>query len=156
VKGTTVSERVLKLAGWTFICTNIPSELLTLEEGFVLMRTRWQIELVFKLWKSEGKIDEWRSEKPYRILCELYSKLVVMIIQHWILLTSWQYPDRSLFKSVKTIRKHAMNLAMAFSSGIKERLYEVLKTIARCLSSGCRINKRKTILHTYQLLLAVT
>jgi len=155
-KGTTVSERVLKLAGWTFICTNIPSELLTLEEGFVLMRTRWQIELIFKLWKSEGKIDEWRSEKPYRILCELYAKLVVMIIQHWILLTSWQYPDRSLFKSVKTIRKHAMSLAMAFSSGSKKQLTEVLKTIARCLSSGCRINKRKTILHTYQLLLTVT
>jgi hypothetical protein len=155
-KGTTVSERVLKLAGWTFICTNIPSELLTLEEGFVLMRTRWQIELIFKLWKSEGKIDEWRSEKPYRILCELYAKLVVMIIQHWILLTSWQYPDRSLFKSVKTIRKHAMSLAMAFSSGSKKQLTKVLKTIARCLSSGCRINKRKTILHTYQLLLAVT
>ena len=155
-KGTTLSERVLKLADWNVICTNIPPELLSVEEGFVLMRTRWQIELLFKLWKSEGKIDEWRSEKPYRILCELYSKLVVMIIQHWILLTSWQYPDRSLFKSVKTIRKHAMNLAMAFSSGIKERLIEVLKTIARCLSIGCRINKRKTILHTYQLLLAVT
>ena len=152
-KGTTLSERVLKLADWTFICTNMPSELLTLEEGFVLMRARWQIELIFKLWKSEGSIDEWRSEKPYRILCELYAKLVVMIIQHWILLTSWQYPDRSLFKSVKTIRKYAMNLAMAFSSGSKERLTEVLKTIARCLSSGCRINKRKTILHTYQLLL---
>lgn len=155
-KGTTVSERVLKLAGWTFICTNIPPELLALEEGFVLMRTRWQIELIFKLWKSEGKIDEWRSEKPFRILCELYAKLVVMIIQHWILLMSWQYPDRSLFKSVKTIRKHAMSLAMAFSSGSKKQLTKVLKTIARCLSIGCRINKRKTMLHTYQLLLAVT
>jgi len=152
-KGKAVSERVLKLANWVVICTNVSSELLTLEECFVLMRTRWQIELIFKLWKSEGRIDEWRSAKPFRILCELYAKLVVMVIQHWILLTGWQYPDRSLFKSVKTIRKHAMSLAVAFSSGIKERLIEVLKTIARCLSIGCRINKRKTILHTYQLLL---
>ena len=69
-KGTKLSERVLKSPDWSVICTNIPSELLTLEEGFVLMRTRWQIELVFKLWKSEGRIDEWRSEKPYRILCD--------------------------------------------------------------------------------------
>jgi len=155
-KGITLSERVLKLANWNVICTNIAPELLSVEEGFVLMRSRWQIELLYKLWKSEGSIDEWRSEKPWRILCELYAKLVVMVIQHWILFTSWQYPDRSLFKSVKTIRKHAIGLAMAFSSGIKERLIEVLKTIARCLSIGCRINKRKTIRHTYQLLLAVT
>jgi hypothetical protein len=152
-KQETPSIKVLRLAGWTVFCTNIPEELLTLKESLVLMRTRWQIELVFKLWKSEGKIDEWRSKKPYRILCELYAKLVVMIIQHWILLTSWQYPDRSFFKAVKTIRRHAMSLAIAFSSGSKERLHEALEVIARCLSSGCRINKRKTILNTYQLLL---
>ena len=89
-------------------------------------------------------------------LCELYAKLIVVIIQHWILLTSWQYPDRSLFKSVKAIRKHAMDLARAFASGTKEELLKVLETIARCLSCGCRINKRKTIQHTYQLLLGVT
>jgi len=152
-KGKAVSERVLKLADWVVICTNVSSELLTLEECFVLMRTRWQIELIFKLWKSEGRIDEWRSEKAWRILCELYAKLVVMVIQHWILLTGWQYPDRSLFKSVKTIRKHAMTLALAFASGSKKQLHKVLKTISDCLSVGCRINKRKTILHTYQLLL---
>jgi len=28
--------------------------------------------------------------------------------------------------------------------------------IARCLASGCRINKRKTTPHTYQLLLDLT
>lgn len=155
-KCETPSIKLLQLADWTVICTNIPSELLCLEEGLVLMRTRWQIELLFKLWKSEGHIDESRSEKPFRILCELYAKLIVVIIQHWILLTSWQYPDRSLVKSVKTIRKHAMNLAIAFASGVKEELLKALKTIVNCLSCGCRINKRKTILHTYQLLLGVT
>lgn len=152
-KRKTVSSKVLKLSNWTVFCTNIPSEVLSIEESIVLMRTRWQIELVFKLWKSEGRIDEWRSEKPWRIMCELYAKLLVMVIQHWILLTGWQYPDKSLFKSVKTIRKHAMSLAQAFASGIKEEVLKALEAIARCLSCGCRINKRKTILHTYQLLL---
>jgi hypothetical protein len=67
----------------------------------------------------------------------------------------WEYPDRSLFKAVKTIQRHAMNLACAFASGYVDRLYEALEIIRQCLSVGCRINKRKKKPHTYQLLLAI-
>ena len=154
-KGKPVSDKALELASWIVLCCNIPHEMLNLDEAFVLMRTRWQIELIFKLWKSHGCIDEWRTESPWRILCEVYAKLIVMLIQHWILLAGcWQYPNRSLFKAVKTIQKHAMNLACAFASGRAGRLYEALKTIQRCLSVGCRINKRRKNPSTYQLLLA--
>ena len=150
------SKKSLELASWTVLACNVSNEKLSLEEAFVLMRTRWQIELIFKLWKSCGLIDEWRTKNPWRILCEVYAKLIMIIIQHWILLAGcWQYPDRSLFKAVKTIQRHAMNLACAFASGSMERLLEVLKTIQRCLSVGCRINKRRKVPHTYQLLLAL-
>jgi hypothetical protein len=78
-----------------------------------------------------------------------------MVIQHWILLSGcWQYPDRSLLKAVKTIRKHAMSLALAFFCKSEYRLYEALEAIKRCLSSGCRINKSKKDPRTYQLLLS--
>jgi hypothetical protein len=154
-KGKPVSKKALELASWTVLACNIPHEVLSLDEAFVLMRTRWQIELIFKLWKSHGRIDEWRTENPWRILCEVYAKLIVMLIQHWILLAGcWEYPDRSLFKAVKTIQKHAMNLACAFASGCADRLYEALKTIKRCLSVGCRINRQRKNPGTYQRLLA--
>ena len=114
-KGKKPSKKSLELAGWTILACNVSCEKLSLKEAFVLMRTRWQIELIFKLWKSHGFIDEWRTENPWRILCEVYAKLIVMLIQHWILLAGcWQYPDRSLFKAVKTIQRLAMNLACAF------------------------------------------
>jgi len=155
-KGKPVSDKTLKLASWTVLCCNVPHEMLSLEEGLVLMRTRWQIELIFKLWKSHGYIDEWRTENPWRILCEVYAKLLVMLIQHWILLAGcWQYPDRSLFKAAKTIQNHAMNLACAFASGSRKRLHEALEIIQNCLSVGCRISKRKKKPSTYQLLLAI-
>lgn len=154
-KGKPVNAKALKLASWAVLGCNIPDETLSLDEAFVLMRTRWQIELIFKLWKSHGCIDEWRSENPWRILCEVYAKLIAMLIQHWILLAGcWRYPDRSVFKAVKTIQKHTMNLACAFASGRPDRLYEALETIKRCLSVGCRINKKKKDPSTYQLLLA--
>lgn len=155
-KGKKPSKKSLELASWTVQACNIPYEKLSLKEAFVLMRTRWQIELIFKLWKSCGFIDEWRTQNPWRILCEVYAKLIVMLIQHWILLAGcWQYPNRSLFKAVKTIQRHAMNLACAFASGSMKRLLEALETIQRCLSVGCRINKRRKGPHTYQLLLAL-
>lgn len=147
-----VSMKALELAPWTILVTNVPTGMLSLEEAMVLMRVRWQIELLFKLWKSRGKIDEWRSGKPWRILCEVYAKLTAMVIQHWLILTaSWSYPDRSLVKAAQTIRSHALMLILAMACKIK--LGTAIEEIAHCLASGCRMNRRKKAPNTYQLLL---
>ena len=79
-KGRQVSALRLALAAWTILVTNVPPERLTLREALVVGRVRWQIELLFKLWKSHGSIDESRSTKPWRILCEVYAKLLAMLI----------------------------------------------------------------------------
>ena len=60
-KGRQVSASRLALAAWTIFVTNVPTERLTLREALVLWRMRWQIELLFKLWKSQGHVDESRS-----------------------------------------------------------------------------------------------
>lgn len=153
-KGQAVSQKRLKMADWTIYISNAPLKLMNLEEAMVLYRVRWQIELLFKLWKSHGYIDEWRSSKPYRILCELYAKLLVMIIQHWICLTScWKNLDRSLRKAAKTIQKFALHLAVSCCSII--RLTKALEDVQHSLNSGCKINKRKKKPSTAQLLLAL-
>jgi hypothetical protein len=53
-----VSERALELAKWTILVTNVPASMLTPLEAQGLLRARWQIELLFKLWKQFGLIDE--------------------------------------------------------------------------------------------------
>jgi Transposase DDE domain len=154
-KGRQVSATRLALAAWTLFVTNVPTERLTLREALVLGRRRWQIELLFKLWKSEGRVDESRSTKPGRILCEVYAKLLAMLVQHWVFLGScWVSPDRSLTKAAQTVQKHALPLASAFASS--KRLAEALLTVKRCLAAGCRINRRKKHPNTYQLLLDAT
>lgn len=151
-RGQMVSQARLKLAGWTFYITNVPAAMLTLCEAWVLARARWQIELLFKLWKSHGQIDEWRSENAWRILCEVYAKLLAMLLQHWLLVIScWRFPNRSLLKAAQTVRKHAIHLACHLDS--EQALSEAIATLQRCLTAGCRINKRKTAPHSYQLLL---
>lgn len=147
-----VSKKQLALASWTVLITNVPASMLSLAEALVLARVRWQIELLFKLWKSHGRVDEWRTKNRWRILCEVYAKLTAMVIQHWILLTaSWTYPDRSLVKAASTIRSHATLLLCAMSDVLP--LSRAIKQIGRCLDVGCRMNRRKTAPNTYQLLL---
>jgi hypothetical protein len=137
-----VSPEVLALAHWTVFVTNVPPASLSLDEALEVGRARWQIELLFKLWKSDGRIDESTSRKPDRVLCELYAKLVAMIIQHWVLLVSgWEHADRSLVKMAQAVRRYAWELARAVGRlPAVRRIIEELRTIFR---TGCRVDRRR-------------
>lgn len=153
-KGQTPSQSRLDLCDWSLFVTNVPPEQLSPEEILVLARLRWQIELLFKLWKSHGLIDQSRSQKSWRILCELYAKLIGMIIQHWaFLMGNWAYPDRSMIKAASTVRRHVVNLALNMSDAL--RLAESLTMLQSCLAIGARINKSAKSPRTFQLLLAL-
>lgn len=150
-RGQVVSSERLALCDWTVIVTNLPSDQLTADEAFVLFGYRWQIELLFKLWKSEGYIDEWRTANPWRCLCELYAKLIAMVMQQWVFAaTIWQFPDRSWVKAARTVRSHVLSLAMVFVES--HDLQHMLYTLAKILSQGCRINKSRTKRTTHQKL----
>jgi hypothetical protein len=154
-RGQTVSASRLALASWTIFITNAPAARLAPAAVLVVARARWQIELLFKLWKSQGHIDESRSGKPWRVICDVYAKVLAMVIAQWTwLLSLWGYPDRSLTKAVQTVQKYALQLATGLWSQARTR--ETLETIARTLAKGCRMNSRKKHPNTYQLLLDVT
>jgi hypothetical protein len=150
--GRTPSAEILAWADWTLLVTNAPAHLLSLTEALVLLRARWQIELLFKLWKQYGQIDESRSTKPWRVLCEVWAKLLAVLVQHWLALTGcWQCPYRSLVKAAHVIRAQAMNLLAALTA--LARLCDALAALHRSLPAACRINPRKKHPNTYQLLL---
>ena len=143
------------LTEWTVYVTNVPSELMNLQEAQVIARCRWQVELLFKLWKQYGGIDKSRSQRPWRILCEVYAKLLGMVVQHWVLLVScWSYANRSLAKASRTVRRHALHLAAVVAQ--RQLVCKTLEIIQRCLKQGCRINRRHQQPSTFQLLLKLT
>ena len=150
-RGSAVHPDRLALVEWNVYVTNVPAPMLTLEEALVLARCRWQIELLFKLWKSEGRIDESRSQKPWRILCEVYAKLIGMVVQHWLLLVGcWTHPDRSLVKASRTVRSRAVELAVVLPQAYL--VHKTLTIIELCLRQGCRVNRRRRKPSTHQLL----
>ena len=155
VRQEPVSEESLKLADWTLLLTNVPEALLTVKQAMVLICVRWQVELLFKLWKSYGKVDEWRSHNPWRILCEIYAKLIGLIIQHWLMITTlWPFPDHSLFRAIRFVQKWALSLALHL--GDDTLLRTIIQRIQKGLVSQCRITRRKSQPATFQRLLALT
>jgi len=151
-RGKTPSAAQLAWCAWTIVVTSVPPTLLSLREALVLLRARWQIELLFKLWKSHGHIDESRSANPWRVLTEVFAKLLAMVVQHGLLLVSCgAFPDRSLLKAAHTIRQHALSLASALA--YPAFLDHILAVVQRCVAAGCRLNRRKKKPNTYQLLL---
>ncbi len=139
------------MAQWTLLVTNVPARRLSIEEALVLCRLRWQIERLFRLWKEYGRIDEWRSKNPWRILCELYGKLAAMLIQHSLIQAGcWSDPHRSLVKAAQVVSREAGRIMVALYEG---RLEQVVCSIVRSMRSGCRLNRRKGAPSTSQLLL---
>ena len=77
-----------------------------------------------------------------------------MVLQHWISLISlWGFADRSLAKAVHTVQKYALQLAVRLWSHTST--CETLTEIARVLDAGCRMNRRRKVLTTYQLVMTM-
>ena len=62
-KGRTPSPDTLYLAGWVMVFSTVPSDLLDGTTLLKLYRTRWQIELVFKRFKSLLNLDQLRAKQ---------------------------------------------------------------------------------------------
>jgi hypothetical protein len=150
-KGQTVSADRLALAGWDISVTNVPEALLSAAESRILLRARWQIELLFKRWKSGGRIATSRSQCAARILCELYAKLIGQVITQWCsVLGAWHLLERSLVKVARVVQDHAVALALALPS--HRQLCRVLRLLTESCQTGCRVNTRKTTPNHCQLI----
>jgi len=80
--GYQISKEYKIKAQYNIFITNVQEEILPAAEINNAYRLRWQIELIFKAWKSNLKIHKVKAVKKERMECQLIAKLI------WILLNS--------------------------------------------------------------------
>lgn len=115
--GRAVSERVLLMCAWTVLFTNVPAEKLTADEVWVAYRVRWQVELLFKRWKSLAQVGRSVGIKAHRVLCEVYAKLLGVLVQSWLLLlAAGGWPRRSGWKCSREVGSWGRVLLLALAS----------------------------------------
>jgi hypothetical protein len=150
-KGRKLSERQRVMCQWTVLITDLPAEAFTIEEVCVLYRVRWQVELLYKGWKSGGGLGHSRGRRGGRVLCETYAKLLAMVVQHWgTLLRGGPLCGVNLVKAARRVKRLALMIAAALSD--RERLREVLEKLKARLRRLPRRGLRKKQPSTRQLL----
>jgi hypothetical protein len=150
--GTLPSAEQWAWCEWTVFVTNCPKTSLSWREVVVLYRARWQIELVFKLWKSHNHLEAFRPEwSPVERLALFWAKLIGVLIQHWLLLTStWPDPRCSGWKASQVIGDWIVPISRALKD--KEALCGVLTDLSREIQSVAQVKKRKKSPSLWQLL----
>ena len=104
-------------------------------------RHRWQVELMFKSLKSIAKIHVSGNQKPYRILSEIYAKLIAAVIRHAVMLIAgWRCIRHSLMKTAELITGYARTLLMSFHKSTKA-VIETLKDIKRAFQNADVLEK---------------
>lgn len=129
-RGTTLSKDYLFILGWTLFVTNAPATMISLKHIYALYRIRWQIELIFKLWKSYCGLNQILSWRKERVLTELYAKMIGIVILHF-LLAPLRIPDEAWSeREVSNVR--FKKLLERFAQPIKQNLSDA-RTLAQTL-----------------------
>jgi hypothetical protein len=151
--GLTPSAEHLEWCNWTIFVTNCSVDLLTWQEVVVLYRSRWQIELMFKLWKSHNGLATHAADKSaVWQMVEFWAKLIAVIVQHWLLLTTtWLDHRRSLRRAAAVLREWWTLLLEALDD--REHLIDTLTRVQRDIAARARVNSRRKKPSWFQLLM---
>lgn len=79
--GYKTSKQYKERSGLNFWITNLPDQYQGVQIKN-LYRLRWQIELLFKAWKSILGMQKLGDYNTTRVMCELYARLILALI-HW-------------------------------------------------------------------------
>src|SRR5262249_47106082 len=111
------------------------------EEAVILYRARWQVELLFKRWKSQDRVAVLRGSTSVRQMVGVWARLLAALVQHWLLVASaWGDPTKSLSKVCEAIRPFVGRLLAGLDR--RAELERVLTDLGVAVNKTCRRNKR--------------
>jgi predicted DNA-binding protein len=136
--------------------TNISDEKLKTENVRQIYRLRWQVELLFKVWKSIGKIEETKKMKIERFETMLYAKLLLLVLYQQVYWQTTQNLERyenkslSIYKTIKVLINNLKEIKMALKQGLQSinSLFDVLIKIIR---KKCKLEKKKTSISSTEI-----
>jgi hypothetical protein len=112
---STSSELTLFLCQYSIFITNAPSDIVPIEHIRVFYMLRWQIELIFKAWKSVFELEKIQRMSTHRFECYLMGKLMAILLsthlQNLIKDQLWEEEEFEIseWKAHKIFKKNSLH-----------------------------------------------
>ena len=113
-----VSEAYKTTAALNLFITNVPLKWLATDQVRNTYGLRWQIELIFKTWKSQLQINKVKPVRTQRFQCELMARLI------WVLLNWQMYRAIQRCMTAKCSTWKFFKTAIRASQKLKQALFE--------------------------------
>jgi hypothetical protein len=154
-KGRQTLEEAKIYQGYNIFISNISKEILAKEDFRKFYGIRWQIELIFKNWKSNFNLDKISGFKEETIKCILYSRLILIFLTTKIIFIVRNYLWK-IYSVELSEFKAAKHLKLVISQCLKTNINNLCKTFQSLLfnsvdflSKNCKKVKQKD--RTYPL-----
>lgn len=148
-RGYAPKQERLRRLDFTLFITNVPVEVWKAEVVGTIYTIRWQIELIFKNWKSSLHINYLKGSNEHRIRCLLYGRLISIVVVNMIYQLADLYADKigkelSLHKIVNWL-KQENRLKKVIVEGVgKAFLLELEREIPKTLCKDAKRSRKTT------------
>jgi hypothetical protein len=153
-KGYTPSPAHLTLFAWNLFITNVPCTIWKTETVIKVYPLRWQIELIFKSWKSSLHLASINTKKADPTLCYLYGRMLLIVLTYALCpqmrATLWLKKKREL--SVLKLVRYFQALAEEWMHAIFQSELVLRRFLQRACATAERLvakalRKRQTTAH---------
>jgi Transposase DDE domain len=150
-KGYTPSQAHLALLAWNLFITNVPRTIWKTETVGKVYPIRWQVELIFKSWKSYLHLASIKTKKAVPTLCYLYGRMLLILLNYALCPqlrhTLWLKKKREL--SLLKLVRHFQALADRWMQAIFQSELALRRFLTRACATAERLaakasRKRRT------------
>ena len=146
------TEKTTLLWGINLYITNIPENIAPKNTIHEMYSLRWQVEIIFKIWKSIFKINQVKPVKKERLECYLYGKLIAIILcslvgfkMRYLLLLKKK--EMSEIKAFSIIREYLDNIYQSLMTSLQNIQQILLRLLEMITKNGLKSKrmKKKTV-----------
>jgi len=140
-KGYTPSKAHLALLAWNLFITNVPPTIWQTATIRKVYPIRWQVELIFKSWKSYLHLASLKTKKVNPTLCYLYGRMLLVLLNYALCpqlrATLWAKKQREL--SVLKLVRHFQALADQWTHAILQSECVLRRFLQRACATAERL-----------------